>query len=663
MRETATTDVSVVVISKHEAALDETLQMLERECEATGAECVVVDASEGALDWIREKHPWVGWIEYRPSISGASSIPEQRNVGVSAAEGRVIVFCDSGGIPEPGWLEAIVAPIRAGRSAFVCGPVRSRRAGVYRTINDVPEGTVVASPPTANVAFTKTLFDQVGGFDERYGYGSDVDFAWRCAAVGEAPRCATAAVMTMDWGPWSLQKRRSWRYGRARARLCRIHKGAWRRILREQPEIVAYPAAQVATVKLLTWVVFDPRFAIAGVLLGAAATAGLRVRNRRSEQPWAVMLGHVIYGWAYWFEIVLGPRWRKPRMDVVHSPVDEGGPYVESLVAGLHAHGVAAIAWRGPTRSAAVNLMLAPLLPLWWRWRGARVWHLHWTWGHTLPYLQTVVVRRIERAWFTMSLKVANAAGLRIVWTAHNLYPHEDVFDDDKAARRTLCAATTTVIVHDEGGAVKVAEAFEPKRVRIIEQGAIDVPHADRAEARRALGIAEEYMILGFGKIARYKGYHTLLQAVELLEPELRARTVVRIAGECEDEAYLNELRAAAGAGVSIEAGRVPEERLGAMLAAADVCAFLFEASLNSSTRKTAGRAGVPSIVRGANGKVGEWLVHDATEAAVALEKIAAVTGTERAAIRTALIDAHQRTWRECAESTAAAYREAVRSA
>jgi len=661
MQKTAPADVSVVVISKHEAALDETLQMLERECEATGAECLVVDASEGALDWIRDTHPWVGWIEYRPSISGASSIPEQRNVGVSAAEGRIIVFCDSGGVPEAGWLEAIVAPILAEKRQFTCGPVTSRRAGVYRTINDVPDDEIVASPPTANVAFTKALFDQVGGFDERYGYGSDVDFAWRCAAVGEAPRCVRAAVMTMDWGPWALQKRRSWRYGRARARLCRIHKGAWRRILREQPEIVAYPAAQVATVKLLTWSVFDLRFGLAGALLGGAAVAALRVRNRNSDQPWAVMLGHVIYGWAYWFEIVLGPRWRTARIDVVHSPVDEGGPYVESLVAGLRAAGVSALAWRGPTRSAAANLLIAPLLPFWWRWRGARIWHLHWTWGHTLPYLQTAAVRRIERAWFAASLKTANAAGIRIVWTAHNLYPHEQVFDDDKAARRTLCAAAATVIAHDESAGARIAETFGPKRVRIIEQGAIDVPRADRTAAREALGVEDAYLILGFGKIARYKGYHTLLQAVELLDPKLRARTVVRIVGECEDEAYLRELQSAAGPRVSIEAGRATEEALGELLAAADACAFLFEASLNSSTRKTAGRAGVPSVVRGTHGTSGEWLVEDANSAARALEAIAAMDPAERAAVSSARIAAHQHTWYECAKATAEVYREAVR--
>jgi glycosyltransferase involved in cell wall biosynthesis len=661
MRKTAPAEVSVVIISKHEAALDETLQTLERECEATGAECLVVDASEGTLDWIREKHPWVGWVEYRPSISGASSIPEQRNVGVSAAAGRIIVFCDSGGVPEAGWLQAIVGPILAGKRQFVCGPVTSRRAGVYRTINDVPEDEVVASPPTANVAFTRTLFEQVGGFDERYGYGSDVDFAWRCAAAGEAPRCARGAVMTMDWGPWALQKRRSWRYGRARARLCRIHKGAWRRILREQPEIVAYPVAQVATAKLLTWSVFDPRFALAGALLGGGAAAALRVRNRKSERPWAVMLGHVIYGWAYWFEIVLGPRWRKPRIDAVHSPVDEGGPYVESLVAGLRAHGVSAIAWRGPTRSAAVNLLIAPVLPLWWRWKGARIWHLHWTWGHTLPYLQTATVRRIERAWLTASLKAARAAGMQIIWTAHNLYPHSQVFDDDKAARRTLCVAAATVIAHDEEAGARIAETFEPKRVRVIEQGAIDVPRADRDEARRELGVEDAYLIVGFGKIARYKGYHTLLHAVEMLEETLRTRTVVRIVGECGDEAYLRELRAMAGERVTIEAERVSEEALGALLAAADACAFLFEASLNSSTRKTAGRAGVPSVVRGTHGTSGEWLVEDATGAARALEAIAALGPAERAAVAQARIGAHQHTWYECAKTTAEAYREAVR--
>jgi glycosyltransferase involved in cell wall biosynthesis len=661
--------VSVVVICKKEAALDETLEVLARECGEAGGECIVVDASEGSLDWIRDKHPWVEWIEYAPNISGASSIPEQRNIGVAHANAPIIAFCDAGGIPETGWLQNIIDPIENERWQYGCGPVRSTRPGVYRTINDVEEGEVVASPPTANVAFTKKLFDQVGGFDERYAYGSDVDFAWRCAEAGEAPHCSKNAVMGMDWGPWTLQKRRSWRYGRARARLCRIHRGAWRTILKQQPEIIAYPGLQAFTVIGMLSGLVAPIAALFGISGFSVAVLLLRWRNRGSERPWAVMLGHVIYGWAFWYEIGFGPRWRnQEKYDVVHSPIDEGGPYVESLTQGLAGLGIRSRVGMQVSNSALLNLMAAPLTPIWWRMRGARIWHIHWTWGHVLPYAQVTFVRRVERWWFGLHLAVAKKCRMRIVWTAHNLYPHAPVFDDDRAARRKLVAAADVVIVHDEGAREKIAREFAPKKIETIEQGAIDLPTIERDTARAERGMRPDTInILGFGAIAAYKGYKTLLEAYSNLPKETAERTKIRIIGPCRDKDLLDELRKLRdridpqGENIVIETRYLSEEELAAEIAAADICAFLFEASLNSSTRKTAARAGKLAIVRGGGEPgLGEWLVEDAQGAARAIEILANLDQSERHKRESQARESMQRSWAECAGEVAQTYRRVL---
>lgn len=662
--------VSVVVICKKEAALDETLEVLARECSEVGGECIVVDASEGSLDWIRDKHPWVEWVAYVPNISGASSIPEQRNIGVAYASAPIIAFCDAGGIPESGWLQSIIEPIEAGRWQYGCGPVRSTRPGVYRTINDVEEGDIVPSPPTANVAFTKKLFDQVGGFDERYAYGSDVDFAWRCAEVGEAPHCSKNAVMGMDWGPWTLQKRRSWRYGRARARLCRIHRGAWRTILRQQPEIIAYPGLQAfAVIGMFSGLVVSVA-ALIGVGGFSVAVLLLRWRNRNSERPWAVMLGHVIYGWAFWYEIGFGPRWKnQKKYDVVHSPVDVGGPYVKSLTNSLAGLGIRSRTGTQVSNSSLLNLMLAPFTPIWWRLRGARIWHIHWTWGHVLPYAQVKFVRRVERWWFGLHLAVAKKCGIRIVWTAHNLYPHVPVFDDDRAARCKLVAAADVVIVHDEVARDKIAREFSPKKIATIEQGYIDTPGAEREKARSERGLSTETInILGFGIIAPYKGYKTLLEAYSNLPKETAERTKIRIIGQCRDKDLLDELRKLRdgidpqGENIVIEDRYLSEEELGAELAAADLCAFLFETSLNSSTRKTAARAGKLAIVRGvAEPGPGEWLVADVEGLEKAIKTFADLDQAERVRMEAAARDSMQRTWAECAGEVVQVYRSILK--
>jgi glycosyltransferase involved in cell wall biosynthesis len=101
--------VSLVVICRDEPFLDRTLTLLRPQCEAIGAECIVVDSSSGRLQPIADRHSWVRWIDHAVT-PGQRTIPHQRNVGCLAARGSVIAFCDAGGEPDKDWLNAITAP-------------------------------------------------------------------------------------------------------------------------------------------------------------------------------------------------------------------------------------------------------------------------------------------------------------------------------------------------------------------------------------------------------------------------------------------------------------------------------------------------------------------------------------------------------------------------
>jgi glycosyltransferase involved in cell wall biosynthesis len=234
--------VSIIIISKDESSLQETLVAVERDMRDLGgeAELVVVDASRGRLDDIRRRHPDTRWIDFEPPDGVAVSIPHQRNVGVRSAAGEIIAFTDCGCLPEPGWLPRLMTEIEANREAVTVGQTIGRSAvNVYRPSVDAAARYVTESA-TINLAFTRAAFDRVRGFDESFAYGSDIDFTWRLVDAGYRLRVVPDAVVTVDWGSGRRQMRRAFFYGRARARLYRKHRSRLRTAWRTDPVPFAY---------------------------------------------------------------------------------------------------------------------------------------------------------------------------------------------------------------------------------------------------------------------------------------------------------------------------------------------------------------------------------------------------------------------------------------
>ena len=237
--------ISVVIISKDEPSLDETLADVASQVASLTepGEIVVIDASSGRLDDVRQRHKEaVRWVDFQPPVGVRVSIPHQRNVGVREARGDIIVFTDAGCRPLPGWLERLVAPLR-GDESVTAGVSQGLSGEIHYALlpEHMGEDTYLRESPTLNFAFRRAAFAAVKGFDESFAYGSDVDFSWRLNDIGYRIRSVPDAIIQHDYGTPRRQRRRSYLYGKARARLYLKHRARRKHMLRNDPMVVVYP--------------------------------------------------------------------------------------------------------------------------------------------------------------------------------------------------------------------------------------------------------------------------------------------------------------------------------------------------------------------------------------------------------------------------------------
>jgi glycosyltransferase involved in cell wall biosynthesis len=356
---------------------------------------------------------------------------------------------------------------------------------------------------------------------------------------------------------------------------------------------------------------------------------------------------------------------------VLATPKDPN-PYQELLHQRLRTRGVEVRYLEGPTGSHTVNLALAPLVLAWWRLRGYRLVHLHWVYGFSLPLARNRRwAPRCMQRWFGFWLWGCRALGLRLVWTAHNVLPHEPVFADDAAARRRLVDYCEAVIAHSHETAAELRQ-YGARNVAVIPQGGyrdLYPQSLDPAEARKRLGLrAEDIVVVFVGSLHPYKGVDLLIDAVAMLPPEPSTRLVV--AGGCSDGDYRRLLETAArraGDRVCLSLERVPDDELQVFLGAADVAAFPFRSVTNSGSVLLALGFGVPVVIpdlpelAGIPAAAAIRYSGGVSDLAHALRRVSTAAESERREQATAATAfASAQSWDDVAEATLAVYAQVL---
>ncbi len=157
---------------------------------APGAyEIIVSDdysGADNAQHVLQERFPWVHWVA-GPGRGPAAN----RNRGAAEARASWLVFTDDDCLPTPGWLESFAARLDQadGRDLRVLeGATTAGGAKDYGPFLNVPLNEEGGCLWSCNFAIQRALFEEMGGFDDRFPYPhlEDVDLRLRLEDRGQA---------------------------------------------------------------------------------------------------------------------------------------------------------------------------------------------------------------------------------------------------------------------------------------------------------------------------------------------------------------------------------------------------------------------------------------------------------------------------------------------
>lgn len=186
-------------------------------------EVLVVD--DGSGDETPEALPRIAGLRYHRRAENGGFIAAC-NDGAALAKGQVLVFLNNDTVPQPGWLDALLATFDADPDAGLVGAQllypdgRLQEAGgvVFRDGNawnygrfgspDDPRYAYLRDVDYASgaaIAIPRALFEALGGFDARYApaYYEDTDLAFAVRAAGRRVLYQPAARVVHDEGTTS----------------------------------------------------------------------------------------------------------------------------------------------------------------------------------------------------------------------------------------------------------------------------------------------------------------------------------------------------------------------------------------------------------------------------------------------------------------------------
>lgn len=294
---------------------------------------------------------------------------------------------------------------------------------------------------------------------------------------------------------------------------------------------------------------------------------------------------------------------------------------------------------------------------------------------HT-QFLPMISLRVPLEIWF---LKLARLRGIKIVYTVHNILPH-DSGQQQKATFQIIYSLADRLICHDEPALKRLVHEFgiDPKKISIVPHGPLfdNIPTLARGKARKRLNIAEQQvMVLWQGILRPYKGVPFLLDAwSEALRTMSNSEASLAIVGNGEDQ-LMKELQQQIAAmndsgTVKLDLRFIPIEEMNELYGDADVIVYPYSEVTTSGALMTGicqGKAIVATnlpafsqlLIDDVNGLLVQY--GDTKELAYALRRLIQDRAL-RLRLGSAAAESHagRNQWATIAEQTLACYRSTL---
>jgi glycosyltransferase involved in cell wall biosynthesis len=286
-----------------------------------------------------------------------------------------------------------------------------------------------------------------------------------------------------------------------------------------------------------------------------------------------------------------------------YAPVARGNPYQQLVYDRLPDAGIRPVAVYDNETALELTRLIGRDVDV--------VTHLHWLSVATQGAESESAARRQADEYLDQLEQLVDAGG-RLLWTVHNVLPHDSEYTDvDVHVRRRVADLAHRIHVMSPRTRELCAPYFDipPEKVFSVAHpsyhGAYP-DHISQLTARQMLGISPGPVVhVMLGAIKAYKGLPELQDAFDELTRREPGRHVLLVAGNPDgsEEAESFQRWALRHGSVLADLRKIPVEDVQVFMRAADIAVLPYRRSLNSGALALSCTFGLPAVLPSSSGE------------------------------------------------------------